>query len=65
VSSCQEHELTVEAYRIAGVGTPVGETTSAEFVRPAPRPAYSVLATERDDGVHLPPWQDGVKGHLS
>ncbi len=63
--SCSWHELTVEAYRVAGLATPVLETTAAEFVRPAPRPAYSVLVTERDDGVRLPPWQEGVKGHLS
>ena len=63
--SCSWHELAVEAYRVAGLSTPVRETTSAEFVRPAPRPSYSVLETERDDGVRLPPWRDGVKGHLA
>jgi dTDP-4-dehydrorhamnose reductase len=62
---CSWHELAVEAFRVAGLTTPVRETTAAEFVRPAPRPSYSVLATEREDGVRLPPWQDGVKGHLS
>ena len=62
---CSWHELTVEAYRLAGLATRVAKTTSAEFVRPAPRPAFSVLATEREDGVRLPAWQDGVKGHLS
>ena len=62
---CSWHELTVEVYAVAGLSTPVRGTTSAEFVRPAPRPAFSVLETERDDGVCLPPWQDGVKGHLS
>jgi dTDP-4-dehydrorhamnose reductase len=61
---CSWHELAVAAFRIAGLDTPVRETTSAEFVRPAPRPAFSVLATEREDGVRLPPWQDGLKGHL-
>jgi len=61
---CTWHELTVEAFRIAGVDCPVGETTSAEFVRPAPRPAYSVLGTERD-GPRLPDWREGVRGHLT
>jgi dTDP-4-dehydrorhamnose reductase len=63
--SCSWHELAVEAFRVAGLPTPVRETTSSAFVRPAPRPAYSVLETERDDGVRLPPWRDGVKGHLA
>lgn len=61
---CSWHELCVEVYRQAGLTTPVRETTSAEFVRPAPRPAWSVMATERPDGLQLPPWQEGVAGHL-
>ena len=36
------------------------ETTAEEFQRPAPRPAWSVLATERDETPRLPPWQEGV-----
>jgi dTDP-4-dehydrorhamnose reductase len=61
---CSWHELCVEVLRRAGVETLVRETTSADFVRPAPRPAWSVMATERPDGLHLPPWQEGVAGHL-
>lgn len=61
---CSWHELTVELYRAAGMGCRVDETTSAEFQRPAPRPAWSVLGTERADGPTLPPWQDGVEGYL-
>ena len=62
---CSWHELTVELYRQAGVATPVDETTAAEFVRPAPRPAWSVLATERDGVPVLPDWREGVAGYLS
>lgn len=63
---CSWHELTVELYRQAGLATTVNETTAAEFVRPAPRPAWSVLATERaGEGVPvLPDWRDGVAGYL-
>jgi dTDP-4-dehydrorhamnose reductase len=61
---CTWHELTVELYRAAGLSTRVGETTAAEFARPAPRPAWSVLATERDETPRLPPWQDGVAAYL-
>jgi dTDP-4-dehydrorhamnose reductase len=39
-------------------------TTAAAFQRPAPRPAYSVLGTERG-APQLPPWQDGVAGYLA
>jgi dTDP-4-dehydrorhamnose reductase len=61
---CSWHELTVELYRRAGLGTTVNETTAAEFSRPAPRPAWSVLGTERDETPRLPPWQEGVAGFL-
>jgi dTDP-4-dehydrorhamnose reductase len=61
---CSWHELTVELYRAAGVTARVNETTAAEFRRPAPRPAWSVLATERDETPRLPPWQDGVAAYL-
>ncbi len=64
---CSWHELTVELYRQAGLATKVNETTAAEFVRPAPRPAWSVLATERAAaGVPvLPDWREGVAGYLA
>src|SRR3954462_2390076 len=42
---CSWHELTVELYRAAGIAVRVNETTAAEFARPAPRPAWSVLAS--------------------
>ncbi|MFT4036063.1 MAG: dTDP-4-dehydrorhamnose reductase [Patulibacter sp.] len=61
------HGLTVELYRQAGLEAVVNETDSSAFVRPAPRPAWSVLATERaGEGVPLlPAWQDGVRGYLA
>lgn len=62
---CSWHALTVELYRAAGLSTRVNETTAAEFQRPAPRPAWSVLATERDETPRLPPWQEGVAAYLN
>lgn len=61
------HGLTVELYRQAGLSTTVNETDSSAFVRPAPRPAWSVLATERAaEGVPvLPDWREGVAGYLA
>jgi len=63
--SCSWHELCVAAYRHAGLGTRVQETTSEHFVRPAPRPAYSVLATQRAESPRLPDWREGLAGHLA
>ena len=31
----------------------------------APRPAWSVLESEREDVLPLPPWQDGLAGYLA
>jgi dTDP-4-dehydrorhamnose reductase len=61
---CSWHELTVELYRQAGLQTTVNETTAAEFRRPAPRPAWSVLASERAETPRLPDWREGVAGFL-
>ena len=62
--SCSCYELTLEAFDIAGVNCRVLPTTTDRFPRPAPRPAYSVLGSERDHPITLPPWQDGVRAHL-
>jgi dTDP-4-dehydrorhamnose reductase len=54
-----------EIFRQAEVDCRVGPTTSEEFVRPAPRPAWSALESGRDDVLPLPPWQDGLAGYLA
>jgi dTDP-4-dehydrorhamnose reductase len=61
---CSWHGLTVELFARAGIECRVAETTSAEFRRPAPRPAWSVLASERDETPVLPGWEEGVAGFL-
>jgi dTDP-4-dehydrorhamnose reductase len=63
--SCSWYELTLEAYDAAGVACRVLPTTAERFARPAPRPAYSVLGSEREHPITLPPWQDGVRAHLA
>jgi dTDP-4-dehydrorhamnose reductase len=57
--------FAAEVFRQAGVDCRVGEATTAEMARPAPRPAWSALESERDDILPLPPWQDGVAGYLA
>src|SRR5512132_1877867 len=61
--ACSWYELAVEVFDLAGVACRVLPTTAARFARPAPRPAYSVLASERDEAPVLPPWRDGVAGY--
>jgi dTDP-4-dehydrorhamnose reductase len=54
------HDLARETFRLAGADPArVHETTSDRFVRPAPRPAWSVLSTRSwtDAGLPAPrPW---------
>ncbi|HEY1540159.1 MAG TPA: sugar nucleotide-binding protein, partial [Solirubrobacteraceae bacterium] len=63
--SCSWNELASEVFRRAGLDCRVLPATSEQFVRPAKRPAYSVLGSERADAVSLAPWQDGVAEYLA
>lgn len=62
--SCSWNDLAVEVFRAAGRDVRVLPSTSAEFVRPAARPAYSVLGSERPEAPGLPGWREGVRGYL-
>ena len=62
---CSWNELAIEAFDRAGVACRVLPTTSDRVRRPAPRPAFSVLASERADAIVLPPWQEGVAAYLA
>jgi dTDP-4-dehydrorhamnose reductase len=54
-----------EIFRQAEVDCRVEEATSEQLARRAPRPAWSVLESERADVLPLPPWQDGLAGYLA
>jgi dTDP-4-dehydrorhamnose reductase len=54
-----------EIFRQADVGCQVEAVSSAQMARPAPRPAFSVLDSERDDVLPMGPWQDGLAGYLA
>ena len=38
--------------------------SSADLDRPAPRPSFSVLISERDETPRLPEWSHGLRAHL-
>jgi dTDP-4-dehydrorhamnose reductase len=50
--------------REAGLGTRVRRITTEELGRPAPRPAYSVLRSEKGAPT-LPHWHDGLRETLA
>jgi dTDP-4-dehydrorhamnose reductase len=54
-----------EIFRQAEVSCRVQAATSEQMARPAPRPAWSALESERDDVLPMPPWQDGLAGYLA
>jgi dTDP-4-dehydrorhamnose reductase len=54
-----------EIFRQAEVDCVLEPASSEQMARPAPRPAWSALETERDDVLPMPPWQDGLAGYLA
>ncbi len=65
--NCTWFDFAVEIVRLSGLATTVRPVTTAEFPRPARRPAYSVLSPRslRSYNVYLPSWQDGIRRYLS
>lgn len=57
--------FAAEIFRQAEVNCRVEEATSDQVARPAPRPPWSALESERQDVLPLPPWQDGLAGYLA
>src|SRR5579864_1990011 len=61
---CTWAEFAEAIFEEAGIGCHVRRITTAELGRPAPRPAYSVLRSERPDAPELPHWRDGLRACL-
>ena len=57
---CTWAELAEAIFEGAGIDCRVRRITTAELGRPAPRPAYSVLRSERG-GPTLPHWREGLR----
>jgi dTDP-4-dehydrorhamnose reductase len=57
--------FTQEIFHQAEVDCRVEPATSEQMARPAPRPAWSALLSERDEVLPMPPWQDGLAGYLA
>jgi dTDP-4-dehydrorhamnose reductase len=61
---CTWAELAEAIFEEAGIDCRVRRITTAELGRPAPRPAYSVLRSERPDAPKLPHWREGLRACL-
>jgi dTDP-4-dehydrorhamnose reductase len=61
---CSWHDLAVAAFEERGLTCTVHRGRTADLGRPAPRPAYSVLRTNRDAPA-LPDWREGLIAHLT
>jgi dTDP-4-dehydrorhamnose reductase len=62
---CSWYEFAVEIFRQAGAECRVLSATSDMLDRPAPRPAFSVLVSEREHPILLPDWTEGLAGYLA
>jgi dTDP-4-dehydrorhamnose reductase len=63
--SCSWYEFAREIFDQAKIECKVLSATTEMLGRPAPRPAYSVLASQREHAIELPSWQDGLSGYLA
>jgi dTDP-4-dehydrorhamnose reductase len=63
---CTWFDFATEIVRAAGLPAEVTPVTTAEFPRPAKRPAYSVLSLVSCEklGVSMPDWQDALARYL-
>jgi dTDP-4-dehydrorhamnose reductase len=61
---CTWAEFAEAIFEEAGLDCRVRRITTAELGRPAPRPAYSVLRSEREGAPTLPHWRDGLRACL-
>jgi len=64
--NCTWYEFAKEIVRVSELPAVVKPVTTAEFPRPARRPAYSVLSATslHAHNVHMPEWQDALRRYL-
>ncbi len=61
---CSWAEFATAIFEEAGLSCRVRPISTMELARPAPRPAYSVLRSERKGAPALPHWRDGLRACL-
>ena len=64
---CSWYDFALEIFRLSGIDIPVAAVTSEQFVRPAPRPKYSVLENKALNDLKMNnfrPWQLSLAEYL-
>jgi dTDP-4-dehydrorhamnose reductase len=62
---CSWYEFAREIFEQATVECKVLSVSTEEFGRPAARPPFSALTSQREHAIRLPSWQDGLAGYLT
>jgi dTDP-4-dehydrorhamnose reductase len=62
---CSWYEFARETFEQAKVECKVLSGTTEMLGRPAARPAFSALTSQREHAIRLPSWQDGLAGYLA
>jgi dTDP-4-dehydrorhamnose reductase len=63
--ACSWYDFAREVFDQAKIECKVMSATTDMLARPAPRPAYSALGTQREHPILLPSWRDGLAGYLA
>jgi len=64
--NCTWYEFATQIVRVSGLPTTIKPVTTADFPRPARRPAYSVLSPDslHSYNIRMPEWQDALRRYL-
>ncbi len=62
---CSWYEFAKQIMRATNTATEVQPCGTAQFPRPARRPAYSVMRSERPEAPALPDWRAGLNEYLA
>jgi dTDP-4-dehydrorhamnose reductase len=63
--SCSWYDFAREIFDQAKVECRVLSATTEMLGRPAPRPSFSALESQREHAIELPSWRDGLGAYLS
>jgi dTDP-4-dehydrorhamnose reductase len=63
--ACSWFEFAQQIVRASGLACEVKAAKTADLDRAAPRPAYSVLRSERRGAPELPDWRDGLEEFMA